>query len=662
MSITKKLYISFTISFFVWNGGWLLHAIFLLNNTASQNILVYVVSPLIWLFSLLLAFLIIFLKTKQYDKDYKKINRLSAKKLKTLSENTMNLPVYMLILFLIIYAIASPIQIYLYYYITGSIYSILSGVFMTIAGLIAVTPIPFFTTGFFLQKINSQISKETTKRNIKTKAIKISLNFKTLYSFISAMLGMSFFILGFVYFYNINKTIDSELENYMYYQENLIKTNSNLQNFDEKQIIDFAKNIKYKKGINIFVANNKAELIFKSKKIKFWNKLNTDRLKTDIKNKKTDAFYENNYNNLISYTPINKNYTLLFVTNIKNITKIFSDYLLWSAVMVSMSFYVVLTILFFSNLWNIRSINKIVELLKTVSTGDFTKFDGKSSTDEIGSMIDNYNVLLTKISFIIKNVDSSSMQLINVSKQLISVSMQISQNANKHASATEGIANSMEKMITMVNSNTEYATITGKTTQKSVNEIEQSKKAFIETIDAITKISNKTALVNEISFQTNILSLNASIEAARAGKAGKGFAVVAQEVRKLAEKSKLASDEITELSENGSQISKIADKKLKELIPEITKSAKLVNSIVAASKAQQKSANTINSSIQQLTQTTTENSATAEEMATSAEELATQAEKLKNIISDFKIGSSWKIELENKKTNNNLTDNDYEEF
>ena len=652
MNILKKLYISFTISFFVWNGGWLLHAIFLLNTTASQNVLVYTLSPLIWLLSLLLAFLIIFIKTKQYDENYSNLKSLSTQEIRTLSEKTMNLPVYMLILFLIIYAIASPIQIYLYYYITGSTYSILSGIFMTVAGLIAVTPIPFFTTGFFLQKINSRISLETAKRNIEIKAIKISLNFKTLYSFISAMLGMSFFILGFVYFYNINKTIDSELANYQYYQQNLIKANDNLQDANKEQVVKFAKNIKYKEDINIFVANNKTEIIFKSKEIKFWNKFNSDRLKTDIKNKKTDAFYDNNFNNLISYTPINENYTLLFVLNVKSITKIFSDYIIWSAVMVSMSFYVVLTILFFSNLWNIRSINKIVELLKTVSTGDFTKLDGKSSTDEIGLMIDNYNILLSKISSIIRNVNSSSMQLVIVAKQLSSVSVQIAQNANNQAGTTEAIANSMENMITMVNSNTQNATITEKTTQKSVKEIEQSNKAFIETIEAITKISNKTAMINDISFQTNILSLNASIEAARAGNAGKGFAVVGQEVRKLAEKSKLASDEITELSENGSLISKIADKKLKELIPEITKSAKLVNNIVVSSKKQQKNANTINTSVQQLTQTTTENSSTAEEMATSAEELTAQAEKLKNIISDFKIGSSWKIELENIKTKN----------
>jgi len=134
------------------------------------------------------------------------------------------------------------------------------------------------------------------------------------------------------------------------------------------------------------------------------------------------------------------------------------------------------------------------------------------------------------------------------------------------------------------------------------------------------------------------LSINAAIEAARAGEAGKGFAVVSNEIRKLADKTKTASDKITKLSKNGQDISRIAGKALEKVIPEIIKSAELVNNIVSASREQQSGVEMINTSIQQLTETTNENSASAEEMSASAEELSAQAEQLKELISIFKIG------------------------
>ncbi|MCK5535613.1 MAG: hypothetical protein KAI79_02235 [Bacteroidales bacterium] len=236
----------------------------------------------------------------------------------------------------------------------------------------------------------------------------------------------------------------------------------------------------------------------------------------------------------------------------------------------------------------------------------------------------------------VEGIRDSSEQIYKASGQLSSNSQQISQNANEQAATTEEISASMEQMLDIINLNTQNAEESGTTTSKSAVQIEESSKAFLETIKAIADISSKTKIITEISEKTDILSINASIEASRAGEFGRGFAVVAQEIRKLADKTKMASDEIIELSASGQSISKVAGDKLEKLIPEIVKSAELVKVVVTASKDQQSGIGAITTSIQQLTEITNFNSGSAEEMSASAEELAAQAEQLKDLIVKFK--------------------------
>jgi methyl-accepting chemotaxis protein len=156
-------------------------------------------------------------------------------------------------------------------------------------------------------------------------------------------------------------------------------------------------------------------------------------------------------------------------------------------------------------------------------------------------------------------------------------------------------------------------------------------------VGATKRISEKIGVINDIAFQTNILALNAAVEAARAGTEGRGFAVVASEVRKLAENSKLAADEIIVLAKDGTLLSEVAGNDSLNMVSELEKTSGLVKEITAASAEQANGVTQVNNAIQQLNNITQQNAAASEEMATSSEELSSQAEQLKEMISFFKV-------------------------
>src|SRR6056297_1170692 len=163
-----------------------------------------------------------------------------------------------------------------------------------------------------------------------------------------------------------------------------------------------------------------------------------------------------------------------------------------------------------------------------------------------------------------------------------------------------------------------------------------------KSLKSIQEIADKITIINDIAFQTNILALNAAVEAARGGEYGKGFAVVAAEVRKLAERSKTAADEIVELANSSVEVTKESDQLIDNLVPEIEKVAKLIQEINAASQEQNSGTDQINNAVQQLNQVTQQNAASSEELATSAEEMAGQADQLKETISYFRTGDEEK--------------------
>jgi methyl-accepting chemotaxis protein len=198
----------------------------------------------------------------------------------------------------------------------------------------------------------------------------------------------------------------------------------------------------------------------------------------------------------------------------------------------------------------------------------------------------------------------------------------------------------MEEMSSSIKQNSDNSSQTEKIAIKSAADAKEGGKSVTETVAAMKEIATKISIIEEIARQTNLLALNAAIEAARAGEHGKGFAVVASEVRKLAERSQAAAGEISTLSSRSVQVAETAGQMLNKMVPDIQRTAELVQEISASSREQDSGAEQISKAIQQLDQVIQQNASASEEMASTSEELASQADLLKDTISFFRIDSS----------------------
>lgn len=302
---------------------------------------------------------------------------------------------------------------------------------------------------------------------------------------------------------------------------------------------------------------------------------------------------------------------------------------------------VIIAILFGLFISNIISnpLRKGVIFAQAVAAGDLTQKIDLNQKDEIGQLAKALNEMVAKLSSIVGEVMSASDNVASGSQQLSSTAQQMSQGATEQAAAAEEVSSSMEEMAASIRQNTDNAMQTEKISVKSSVDAKEGGKAVIETVAAMKEIATKISIIEEISRQTNLLALNAAIEAARAGEHGKGFAVVASEVRKLAERSQAAAGEISGLSSRSVAIAEQAGEMLTKMVPDIQRTAELVQEITASSKEQDTGAEQINKAIQQLDQVIQQNASASEEMASTSEELSSQAEQLQSSISFFDIGN-----------------------
>jgi methyl-accepting chemotaxis protein len=283
----------------------------------------------------------------------------------------------------------------------------------------------------------------------------------------------------------------------------------------------------------------------------------------------------------------------------------------------------------------------MVSVADRMAAGDMTaKVQPRSSGDSFGIA---FGSMMQKLVETIGEVRIAAGSLANAAGQVSSTAQSVSGGNSQQAAAVQETTASLEQMNASISQNADNSRQTEAMAMKGSRDAEESGKAVGETVDAMKSIAEKISIVEEIAYQTNLLALNAAIEAARAGEHGRGFAVVATEVRKLAERSQIASREIGGLASSSVRVADRSGALLKELVPAIRRTAELVQDVTAASTEQAAGVQQINQSLAQVDQVTQRNASAAEELAATAEEVAAQAEALQALVEFFQLPGSSNV-------------------
>ncbi|QIK39061.1 HAMP domain-containing protein [Caldichromatium japonicum] len=285
-----------------------------------------------------------------------------------------------------------------------------------------------------------------------------------------------------------------------------------------------------------------------------------------------------------------------------------------------------------------KPISKGVTFANAIAEGDLNQQLDIEQKDEIGQLANALNGMVQRLRKIVSEVRAGADNLSSASSQVSATAQTLSQGATEQAASVEETSSSVEELNASVQQNAENARVTNSIARTSAEEARRGGEAVARTVAAMKEIANKIGLIEDIAYKTNLLALNAAIEAARAGEHGKGFTVVAAEVRKLAENSGLTAQEINQLATNSVAIAEEAGRLLEQMVPNIIKTADLVEEITAASAEQAQGIAQISEAMSQLDKATQQNASASEELAATAEELNAQASQLQETMSFFRLG------------------------
>jgi methyl-accepting chemotaxis protein len=287
----------------------------------------------------------------------------------------------------------------------------------------------------------------------------------------------------------------------------------------------------------------------------------------------------------------------------------------------------------------ITPLQQAVAITERVADGDLTAKIAVQGADEVHRLLSALQRMAQRLTQTISASQTAAGMLSQAASQVSASAQLLSRGTSEQATAAEQTTSSLAEMTASIDQNRENSRIMEQLALNGAHEMHETAKVVGTTVDAMKTIANRISIIEEIAYQTNLLALNAAIEAARAGEHGKGFAVVAAEVRKLAERSQNAAQDIGALSSSSVRTAEHSGELLTALVPAIRKTAEIVQEVATASREQTTGVTQVNRAMAQVDQVTRRNAAAAEELSATAEEMANQAESLERLLSFFTVRS-----------------------